>query len=120
MPSMPTTLPPSTTPPASSCRITNVRSLWVLVLARAFLDRLCSGGPASPGRGSTRWPDQQRVLGPLAYLANLEISAVGLVVALGFVGVWALALAVWRFGRIEQRWTPTTCRRSAQIHLIRR
>ena len=46
--------------------------------------------------------------GPLAYLANLDLSAVGLVVALGFVGVWALALAVWRFGRIEQRWTPTT------------
>jgi nickel/cobalt transporter (NiCoT) family protein len=46
--------------------------------------------------------------GPLAYLANLDLSAVGLVVALGFVGVWAFALAVWRFGRIEQRWTPTT------------
>ncbi|HZA31304.1 MAG TPA: HoxN/HupN/NixA family nickel/cobalt transporter [Propionibacteriaceae bacterium] len=45
--------------------------------------------------------------GPLAYLAKLDLSAVGLVVALGFVGVWVLALAVWRFGRIEQRWTPT-------------
>jgi high-affinity nickel-transport protein len=45
--------------------------------------------------------------GPLAYLANLDLTAVGLVIALAFVGIWVLALAVWRFGRIEQRWTPT-------------
>ena len=45
--------------------------------------------------------------GPLAYLANLDLAAVGLVIALAFVGIWVLALAVWRFGRIEQRWTPT-------------
>ncbi len=46
--------------------------------------------------------------GPLAYLADLDLSAVGLVVAVGFVGIWVLALVVWRFGRIEQRWTPPT------------
>jgi nickel/cobalt transporter (NiCoT) family protein len=45
--------------------------------------------------------------GPLAYLAKLDLAAVGLVIALAFVGIWVLALAVWRFGRIEQRWTPT-------------
>jgi nickel/cobalt transporter (NiCoT) family protein len=45
--------------------------------------------------------------GPLAYLANLDLAAVGLVIALAFVGIWVLALAVWRLGRIEQRWTPT-------------
>jgi high-affinity nickel-transport protein len=46
--------------------------------------------------------------GPLAHLADLDLSAVGLVVAVGFVGIWVVALAVWRFGRIEQRWTPPT------------
>jgi high-affinity nickel-transport protein len=46
--------------------------------------------------------------GPLAYVGNLDLSAVGLMVALGFVGIWVLALAVWRFGRIEQRWTRPT------------
>jgi nickel/cobalt transporter (NiCoT) family protein len=46
--------------------------------------------------------------GPLAYLASLDLAAVGLVVALGFVGIWVLALVVWRFGRIEQRWASTS------------
>ena len=46
--------------------------------------------------------------GPLAYLASLDLAAVGLVIALGFVGIWVLALAIWRFGRIEQRWTSTS------------
>src|SRR5215217_203326 len=36
--------------------------------------------------------------------ANLDLPAVGLVIALAFVGIWVLALAVWRFGRIEERW----------------
>jgi nickel/cobalt transporter (NiCoT) family protein len=43
--------------------------------------------------------------GPLAYLASLDLASVGLVIAFGFVGMWVLALVVWRFGRIEERWT---------------
>jgi high-affinity nickel-transport protein len=43
--------------------------------------------------------------GPLAYLASLDLASVGLVIALGFIGMWVLALVVWRFGRIEERWT---------------
>jgi nickel/cobalt transporter (NiCoT) family protein len=46
--------------------------------------------------------------GPLAYLASLDLAAVGLVIALGFVGIWVLGLVVWRFGRIEQRWASTS------------
>jgi nickel/cobalt transporter (NiCoT) family protein len=43
--------------------------------------------------------------GPLGYLANLDLSAVGLIVAAAFIGMWVLALVVWRYGRIEERWT---------------
>jgi nickel/cobalt transporter (NiCoT) family protein len=43
--------------------------------------------------------------GPLAYLASLNLTTVGVVVAMGFIGTWVLALAVWRFGHIEERWT---------------
>ncbi|HWI01625.1 MAG TPA: HoxN/HupN/NixA family nickel/cobalt transporter [Propionibacteriaceae bacterium] len=46
--------------------------------------------------------------GPLAYLASLDLAAVGLIIALGFVGIWVLGLVVWRFGRIEQRWASTS------------
>ena len=42
--------------------------------------------------------------GPVAYLASLDLSAVGVIVAAGFMGMWVLALVVWRFGRIEERW----------------
>ena len=44
--------------------------------------------------------------GPLAYLANLDLAAFGLVIVLPS-SESGHALAVWRFGRIEQRWTPT-------------
>jgi nickel/cobalt transporter (NiCoT) family protein len=48
--------------------------------------------------------------GPIAYLASLDLSAVGIVVAAGFIGMWVLAVVVWRFGRIEERWTHATRR----------
>ena len=48
--------------------------------------------------------------GPLAYLAGLDLTAFGLVIAVAFVGIWLLAIAVWRFGRIEERWTPNSPR----------
>jgi nickel/cobalt transporter (NiCoT) family protein len=43
--------------------------------------------------------------GPVGYLASLDLSAVGVIVTAGFIGMWLLALVVWRFGRIEERWT---------------
>src|SRR3954466_8343880 len=42
--------------------------------------------------------------GPLAWIASLDLEFVGFAIVGLFVLVWALALAVWRFGRIEQRW----------------
>jgi high-affinity nickel-transport protein len=44
--------------------------------------------------------------GPLAYLGGLDLNHVGYAIVGLFVLTWVLALAVWRFGRIEQRWTP--------------
>ena len=35
---------------------------------------------------------------------NLDLNLVGYAVAGLFVGTWAVALAVWRIGRIEERW----------------
>jgi nickel/cobalt transporter (NiCoT) family protein len=37
-------------------------------------------------------------------VANLDLNSVGYIVVGLFVATWALALAVWHFGRIEQRW----------------
>ncbi len=38
------------------------------------------------------------------YLASFNINTAGLVVVALFVLVWAFALALWRFGKIESRW----------------
>ncbi len=38
------------------------------------------------------------------WLEHIDISMLGFVIVGMFVAVWAVALAVWRLGRIEQRW----------------
>ena len=45
--------------------------------------------------------------GPLVWLGNLDLNTVGYAIVGLFVLTWLIALAVWRFGHIEQRWTPT-------------
>ena len=42
--------------------------------------------------------------GPLAWVADLDLGNVGFVVVGLFVLAWAGALAVWKFGRVEERW----------------
>jgi high-affinity nickel-transport protein len=37
-------------------------------------------------------------------MATFDINKAGFTVAALFVVVWAVALAVWRFGNIESRW----------------
>jgi high-affinity nickel-transport protein len=64
--------------------------IGVLVLAGLLVDRL--------GVDS----------GPLAWAASLDLEHVGFAIVGVFVVSWALALAVWRFGRIEQRWAPAS------------
>ena len=44
--------------------------------------------------------------GPLVWAASLDLGLVGFGMVGLFVLAWALALAVWRFGRIEERWAP--------------
>src|SRR4029453_9532026 len=43
--------------------------------------------------------------GPLLWVASLDLGYVGFAIVGLFVLTWALALAVWRLGRIEERWT---------------
>ena len=38
------------------------------------------------------------------WVANLDLNVVGYAIVALFVLTWALALAVWKFGRIEERW----------------
>ena len=42
--------------------------------------------------------------GILASIGSVDLNGVGYWIVGLFVVTWALALAVWRFGRIEQRW----------------
>jgi nickel/cobalt transporter (NiCoT) family protein len=41
---------------------------------------------------------------PWAFVAGLDLNAVGYAIAGLFVLTWAGALAIWRLGRIEERW----------------
>ncbi len=43
--------------------------------------------------------------GPLAWLASLDLGFVGFAIVGLFVVTWALAVAVWRLGRIEEKWS---------------
>jgi high-affinity nickel-transport protein len=42
--------------------------------------------------------------GVLASIGSVDLNSVGYWIVGLFVATWAVALAVWRFGRIEQRW----------------
>jgi high-affinity nickel-transport protein len=50
--------------------------------------------------------DQAKITtGPLATIASIPLDYAGYgIVALFFVA-WAVALAVWHFGRVEERWS---------------
>jgi len=47
--------------------------------------------------------------GVIGFVAGLDLEYVGYVIVGLFVLTWAIALAVWRFGRIEEKW-------SAKLH----
>lgn len=42
--------------------------------------------------------------GPLAFVGSADLEFVGFAIVGLFVLSWAVALGIWRFGRIEQRW----------------
>jgi high-affinity nickel-transport protein len=39
-----------------------------------------------------------------SWFENIDINSLGMMIAGMFVVTWAIALCVWRFGRIEERW----------------
>jgi high-affinity nickel-transport protein len=43
--------------------------------------------------------------GPLASIGGLDLNFVGYAIVALFVLTWAVALGVWRFGKIEEKWT---------------
>ncbi len=43
--------------------------------------------------------------GPLAVIGGFDLAAVGYTTVALFIFTWLLALGVWRFGRIEERWS---------------
>jgi high-affinity nickel-transport protein len=43
--------------------------------------------------------------GPLAWLGSLDLNNVGFFIVGLFVFTWVVALAVWRYGRVEEKWS---------------
>ena len=43
--------------------------------------------------------------GPLGWVAGLDLQIVGYILVALFVATWLTALAVWRFARVEERWS---------------
>lgn len=48
--------------------------------------------------------------GPLALLGGLDLESVGFIIVGLFIVTWLVALAVWHFGRIEDRWSAPSTR----------
>ncbi|MGV0742210.1 HoxN/HupN/NixA family nickel/cobalt transporter [Mycolicibacterium sp. XJ870] len=46
--------------------------------------------------------------GPLALIASADLEFVGFAIVGLFVVSWIVALGIWRFGRIEERWSAQT------------
>ncbi|HEU5416177.1 MAG TPA: HoxN/HupN/NixA family nickel/cobalt transporter [Streptosporangiaceae bacterium] len=47
-----------------------------------------------------------------AFMADFNINTAGFVIVGVFIITWAAALAIWRFGRIEQKWDLTAASRA--------
>jgi high-affinity nickel-transport protein len=50
-------------------------------------------------------------------IAGFDLNTAGFVIVGVFVATWVIALAVWRFGRIEARWEDAAARSRARAHL---
>src|SRR3954466_2907270 len=44
--------------------------------------------------------------GPLAAIGSVNLEVVGFLIVGLFVAAWVIALAVWHFGQVEERWVP--------------
>ena len=45
--------------------------------------------------------------GPLSTIANINLDEAGYGIVGLFVVLWLIALGVWRFGRVEERWSAS-------------
>ncbi|HEX5090108.1 MAG TPA: HoxN/HupN/NixA family nickel/cobalt transporter, partial [Nocardioides sp.] len=43
--------------------------------------------------------------GPLAAIANVDLNHVGYGIVALFVVTWAASVAIWKVGRIDERWS---------------
>ena len=48
-------------------------------------------------------------------MANFDINVAGFVIAAMFIGVWAAALAYWRWGKVEDRWGANVAAEPAAV-----
>ena len=59
--------------------------------------------------------DQAKITsGPLAAIAAIPLDYAGYGIVALFVVAWLVALAVWRFGRIEERWSSSLAAEPAE------
>jgi nickel/cobalt transporter (NiCoT) family protein len=49
------------------------------------------------------------------HMANFNINTAGIIVVGLFVSIWAIALSVWRFGKVEARWEAAAERNRALV-----
>ena len=52
--------------------------------------------------------------GPLAAIGNINLNYVGYVIVGLFVATWVIALLIWRYARIEEKWTAKLATPSAE------
>jgi high-affinity nickel-transport protein len=50
------------------------------------------------------------------WFENIDMNLLGFLIVGMFVGTWAIALSVWRFGRIEERWSADLADNEAQAY----
>jgi high-affinity nickel-transport protein len=43
--------------------------------------------------------------GPIGWVAGLDLNSVGFVIVGLFVATWAAALLIWRYGKVEEKWS---------------
>jgi nickel/cobalt transporter (NiCoT) family protein len=48
-----------------------------------------------------------------SWLAHIDTGTLGFIVVGMFIATWAIAVAIWRFGRIDSRWRPRPVGREA-------
>jgi high-affinity nickel-transport protein len=74
----------------------NLTVTGLSVAVALFVGTIELGGLAGSqlGLGGSFW----------SYLENVDLNTVGFMIFGLFVATWAVALGVWKYGRIEERW----------------